>query len=286
MGVGKFLLNRFLVRQKMFGLSSADEPKIEDYDVHADVKNRAKKSKGITMKRTGRGKSYVVKTERQEKEEKRQKVLAKEMKRLNCLSSEMNACQALVTPDCAKPKLVKSSGMKDAVAVMMDIITDEVMKARSMPLFNQDFIPNTIGRKVKIAAMEFAGVKFRATVSSGKQYLCFVEHTVLQKFLKQIPNVEKVIICEEKYSYTPDDFKAATRSQRTTASSNSIDHLRTGSNIISDTAFKKDAVTKTAEGKFLASLYLAENISRFRFGGGRVVRWCWVNFQCRGVLQF
>ena len=21
-------------------------------------------------------------------------------------------------------------------------------------------------------------------------------------------------------------------------------------------------------------------------GGGRVVRWCWVNFQCRGVLQF
>ena len=22
------------------------------------------------------------------------------------------------------------------------------------------------------------------------------------------------------------------------------------------------------------------------FGGGRVVRWCWVNFQCRGVLLF
>ena len=21
-------------------------------------------------------------------------------------------------------------------------------------------------------------------------------------------------------------------------------------------------------------------------GGGRVVRWCWVNFQCRGVLSF
>ena len=21
-------------------------------------------------------------------------------------------------------------------------------------------------------------------------------------------------------------------------------------------------------------------------GGGRVVQWCWVNFQCRGVLQF
>ena len=22
------------------------------------------------------------------------------------------------------------------------------------------------------------------------------------------------------------------------------------------------------------------------WGGGRVVRWCWVNFQCRGVLHF
>ena len=27
-------------------------------------------------------------------------------------------------------------------------------------------------------------------------------------------------------------------------------------------------------------------IYHFSFlGGGRVVRWCWVNFQCRGVLQ-
>ena len=25
---------------------------------------------------------------------------------------------------------------------------------------------------------------------------------------------------------------------------------------------------------------------QLNLGGGRVVRWCWVNFQCRGVLQF
>ena len=24
----------------------------------------------------------------------------------------------------------------------------------------------------------------------------------------------------------------------------------------------------------------------YSLGGGRVVRWCWINFQCRGVLQF
>ena len=28
------------------------------------------------------------------------------------------------------------------------------------------------------------------------------------------------------------------------------------------------------------------NNTFFELGGGRVVRWCWVNFQCRGVLQF
>ena len=28
------------------------------------------------------------------------------------------------------------------------------------------------------------------------------------------------------------------------------------------------------------------DIFRDAVGGGRVVRWCWVNFQCRGVLQF
>ena len=31
-----------------------------------------------------------------------------------------------------------------------------------------------------------------------------------------------------------------------------------------------------------------EILTRFEklFGGGRVVRWCWINLQCRGVLQF
>ena len=32
-------------------------------------------------------------------------------------------------------------------------------------------------------------------------------------------------------------------------------------------------------------IYLFSSFS-LSLGGGRVVRWCWVNFQCRGVLQF
>ena len=50
---------------------------------------------------------------------------------------------------------------------------------------------------------------------------------------------------------------------------------------------------KFATNQFLASF--APNVLKrdfpnreapFENGGGRVVRWCWVNFQCRGVLQF
>ena len=264
-GVGKFLLRRYAVKEKMFGLSTGDEPKIDDFDDHVDIMNRAKKSESITMKRLGKGKTNEEKTERQEKEDKRQKELAKEMKQLNRLSSEMNACQALVTPDCGKPKVQKSTGMKAAIEEMLNVNTDNNMKTRAAPLLNQNAIPSHVGRKVKIATMEFAGVKFTGGFSSGKQYLTHVEHSVLQKFFKQIPCVEKVIICEEKYSYTPDDFKAATRSQRTSVRSSSIDHLRTGSNIISDTAFKKEAITKSVEGKCLASLYVAEYIKTFRF---------------------
>ena len=33
------------------------------------------------------------------------------------------------------------------------------------------------------------------------------------------------------------------------------------------------------------SLCLSDFLS-FHTGGGRVVRWCWVNFQCLGILQF
>ena len=38
------------------------------------------------------------------------------------------------------------------------------------------------------------------------------------------------------------------------------------------------------------SLHSSLNICKGQFsdlrGSGRVVRWCWINFQCRGVLQF
>ena len=39
-------------------------------------------------------------------------------------------------------------------------------------------------------------------------------------------------------------------------------------------------------GQVLSSFSLTLRDGPIYTGGGRVVRWCWVNFQCRGVLQF
>ena len=34
----------------------------------------------------------------------------------------------------------------------------------------------------------------------------------------------------------------------------------------------------------MAAICVVNRGSKTYIGGGRVVRWCWVNFQCRGVL--
>lgn len=146
--IGKYLLMRYAVREKMFGLSPTDEPKVQEYEGHVDLMNRAKKSKSVTMKRVTKGKTNIIKSERQEKEEKRQKAMVKEVKQLNCLSSEMNACQALVTPDCSKPKVLKSLGMKKAINEMIEVCKDRTNEAKSVSLLNQVSLPQSLGVRV------------------------------------------------------------------------------------------------------------------------------------------
>ena len=46
------------------------------------------------------------------------------------------------------------------------------------------------------------------------------------------------------------------------------------------------ALAVGAGGGCLDIFTLVYPFSSLSPGGGRVVRWCWVNFQCRGVLQF
>ena len=70
-------------------------------------------------------------------------------------------------------------------------------------------------------------------------------------------------LCEEKYSFTPDDFKAATRQQRKRDKDRTISHLKTRDEIISKTSFDK-GVIKTDEGKNLIGTYLGRHADEIK----------------------
>ena len=92
---------------------------------------------------------------------------------------------------------------------------------------------------------------------------------ILNRLLHQMPNIQKLIVCEEKYSFTPDEFKAGTHSQRANKvkQGKTIDHLKTPADIVNDEVLNKDAATKTLLGKKAISNFLALNIDKVHFDG-------------------
>ncbi|CAC5415752.1 unnamed protein product [Mytilus coruscus] len=81
-----------------------------------------------------------------------------------------------------------------------------------------------------------------------------------------MPKVMHMVICEEKYSFTPDHFKAATRTQRQVNKPLfPITHLKTNEEILSSTTFDKTSLVTTMEGKSLISTFIARNIEQLKF---------------------
>ncbi|KAH3807950.1 hypothetical protein DPMN_136298 [Dreissena polymorpha] len=69
----------------------------------------------VTIRRKFAKVDTETKTDRDRREDVRKKTVQKQQQRFDCLSSEMNVSQAIVKPDCTKPKVLKSSGMKNAL---------------------------------------------------------------------------------------------------------------------------------------------------------------------------
>jgi hypothetical protein len=71
---------------------------------------RLKMAKGITMRRS------TIKTTtlsgNEKKEVKRVALVKRQVAIADCISSDMNICQALVKPDCSKASLQKSTGIE------------------------------------------------------------------------------------------------------------------------------------------------------------------------------
>jgi hypothetical protein len=260
--VGEFLLKRFVAKQGMFGTSEKDIPSKDTITGPKELVARAKLSKGVTIRRAFKKANAAMKTIRQVKEEKRQKDLARKMKETDCLTSEMNTCQALVKPDCSKPKVDKSRTMPVA---LQNLLT-QCEPSQSLVILSRTQFARDLLDDVSIVTIEFAGTKFKTTkdVRTGLHYLRHVESNVLKPVFLLLQNADRIIICEEKYSYTPDDFKAATRKQRQVSNSGSIAHLKAGDAIVSTGTFNKEAVVTTAEGKLMISNYLAANMDKIK----------------------
>ena len=263
--VGEYLLRRYLVKENMFQLTAADIPLSSTINGPSELVSRAVRSKGITIKRTVKSKIIPAKTESQLNEEKRQKTVVKESKLIDCLSSRNNACQAIVKPDSTKPKVMKSVGMVRAVTSLIrnceTIEHNMETSSDRLVLLNQLKIPQFITRASKICLVEFAGIKFKlGSIRTGNEYVKYTQ-SVLTGLVHQMPSITDLVVCEEKYSFTPDDFKAGTRAQRNSKDETSVNHLKTAKTIINENVLNKEALTKTTQGKMAVSTYLAEHVT-------------------------
>ena len=265
--VGQFLLERYVQKENLADLKT-ELVGTKTIAGRKDLVGRAMRSKGTTIKRTTQKVAVIQRTAREVTEEKRKKKLTKTIKQAQHLSSAMNTCQALVKPDCSKPKVQKSSGMPRALVKVLSMSPSclNTTEINRLVALNQKSIPDDITDTIQMATAEFAGVKYKVKADTGVAYLKCVENTVIQPILHMLPKLEQLALCEEKYSYTPNDFKAYTREQRKKQNINTISHLKTGSSIISHTVFCQSSAVETEEGKKLVSNYLAQNAHRLNVG--------------------
>ena len=76
---------------------------------------------------------------------------------------------------------------------------------------NMPFVSKTVTNSMTICTIEFARMKFKiGSAKSGKDYPEGVEK-ILNGLIGKSNKISKIVVCEEKYGYTPDEFKTSTR---------------------------------------------------------------------------
>ena len=269
--VGLYLLQRSACKLGLLGLTVDDIPEPATMTGPKHLVKKVASTKSTTIRRS------VIKTitlpmnksQEEKQEDNRQKTVAKEMKQIERISSSMNMCQALVHPDCTKPKLQKSVTIPAALLKYVHWARETTQETE----LDHPIVTNTALSllmlqpakfKMQVAIIEFAGVKYKikSSTPSGKSYIEAVQNDVLLKFLHYMPYVQSVVVCEEKYAFTPDVLKSSTRDQRLQKTDSSIAHLKTGEEMLGDSSFSKSSIISTPEGKITISNYLADNVSQ------------------------
>jgi hypothetical protein len=210
--VGYFLVMKYLIKEGLFGCTINDLPQLTDKDGPKNLVDKAKKSQGVTIRRTSGKVAQERKSYRDQREEKRQSIVTNTMKKVQRLASDMNTCQAMVKPDCSKPPVTKSNGMSTALSDLLCTAlgegSDKLAKDKKGEIlaknnlvylrqgkFKMGSLSSEL-KKVRIVSIEFAGVKFKTRVVSGLDYLKAVQHGVLENAIKTFPSAKHIIVCE------------------------------------------------------------------------------------------
>ena len=158
-----------------------------------DLQKRVKATKGVTLRRSTL-KSKIM-TEEEKKESKRKAHVKRQTNVVECLSSDMNTCQAIVKPDGSKPALDKSRGIKKALLKLLSLCltaedptlsTEDRIIREGLLFLDPRPVPSTLWEHIKYATIEFAGVNFHTKATSGDDYIMHVERGILGRILKDL----------------------------------------------------------------------------------------------------
>ena len=103
------------------------------------------------------------------------------------------------------------------------------LSQKGLVLRNQTDLPVSVASAVVAVTTENAGIPYKTTANTPDDYIRQSEKACIKSPLSKFPNVKVIEISEEKYSFTPDQFKADTRNQRKKSSESSIHHLKMSS---------------------------------------------------------
>ena len=187
----------------------------------------------------------------------------------------MNACQAVMKPDGTKASTNKSAGIRKALTSALEKClkeketldgnesreaVEEKLQEMGIMFLIVSTIPSEVCKNASMCTMEFAGVKFKGSVTSGDAYIQFVSNAVVQPLLRNFPDLNTLIICEEKYSFTPDLFKASTRQSRQKNKPQALYHLQDDHEILASDRYNTTAIRGSMKGKRMVSSYLAAHM--------------------------
>ena len=284
---GEYLLLKYCYEEKLCGIDveCVDSARI-GLEGPKELVKKVLSSKSRTVSRN-KCKPPISKSSADSEEEKRRKKLKEDKSRLDGLYSQQNMCQALVNADCGKYKVAKSVGIPNALKAIVGIcckhpnltmhdleeiigtsklnLTELGSQLKASKLMHSRLyrLPSGMSTNIKVVTVENAGMPYKVRKSvSGDDYVRFIDQRVLKPILTEFPDLKTIIMCEEKYSFTPNLIKGATRAQRGKHTELSIDHLKSSKEMVSDTMISKSDITSTAQGKRLISTFIPRNVSK------------------------